>query len=122
MDSFEDRTYYTISKYSLDNPEFSESEVTYLIHNACGDGELQFGNWYGESGYLEKPEPYTMSLYPESLLEEMICSSNWRNCVINTYTLDSGTLSEDKKEVKFNITSSEWNDSREFNVISITKM
>ncbi|MGL9702762.1 hypothetical protein [Wolbachia endosymbiont of Cimex lectularius] len=53
-------------------------------------------------------------------IEERIENSS--GCHVNNYRVDNGTLSSDGKELIFNITPTEGNHSREFNIISITKV
>lgn len=62
-------------------------------------------------------------LNPKSLqIEERIENSRIKKCYTNNYKIDNGTLSLDERELVFNITPGEWNDSTEFNVISIKKV
>ncbi|WP_375316296.1 hypothetical protein [Wolbachia endosymbiont (group A) of Colletes cunicularius] len=62
-------------------------------------------------------------LNPKSLqIEERIEDSRIKQCYTNNYKVDNGTLSLDERELVFNITPGKWNDSTEFNVISIKKV
>jgi hypothetical protein len=53
-------------------------------------------------------------------IEERVEDSN--GCHVNNYRVDNGTLSSDGKELIFNIIPTEEGHSREFNIISITKI
>ncbi len=119
-DFFEDNAHYVISEYNKDNPDLIDRSA-YVVERDEYEN-LVFKNLYTyicSDGNVHKD----IMLNPKSLqIEERIEDSRIKKCYTNNYKIDNGTLSEDKKEVTFNITPSEWNDSREFNVISITKM
>ncbi|OAL97815.1 hypothetical protein [Wolbachia endosymbiont of Dactylopius coccus] len=119
-DFFEDNAHYVISEYNKDNPDLIDRSA-YVVERDEYEN-LVFKNLYTyicSDGNVHKD----IMLNPKSLqIEERIENSRIKKCYTNNYKIDNGTLSEDKKEVTFNITPSEWNDSREFNVISITKM
>ncbi|WP_250295238.1 hypothetical protein [Wolbachia endosymbiont of Oedothorax gibbosus] len=119
-DFFEDDAYYIISEYNTDNRDLTDLS-TYVVERDAYEN-LVFKNLYTyirSDGNVHKD----IMLNPKSLqIEERIEDSRIKKCYTNNYKIDNGTLSLDERELVFNITPDEWNGSKEFNVISITKI
>ncbi|WP_265034410.1 MULTISPECIES: hypothetical protein [unclassified Wolbachia] len=119
-DFFEDNAHYVISEYNKDNPDLIDRSA-YVVERDEYEN-LVFKNLYTyicSDGNVHKD----IMLNPKSLqIEERIEDSRIKKCYTNNYKIDNGTLSLDERELVFNITPGEWNDSTEFNVISIKKV
>lgn len=117
-DFFEDNAYYVVSEYNNDNRELRDRSVYVVEHDEYEN--LVFRNLYTyihSDGNVHKDIVLDLKFLQ---VEERIEDSN--GCHVNNYTVDNGILSSDGRELVFNITPGEWNDSKEFNVISITKV
>ncbi|WP_265026345.1 hypothetical protein [Wolbachia endosymbiont (group A) of Bibio marci] len=119
-DFFEDNAHYVISEYNKDNPDLIDRSA-YVVERDEYEN-LVFKNLYTyicSDGNVHKD----IMLNPKSLqIEERIEDSRIKKCYTNNYKIDNGTLSLDERELVFNITPGEWNDSTEFSVISIKKV
>ncbi|MGL9731471.1 MAG: hypothetical protein ACR5KX_01370 [Wolbachia sp.] len=115
---FEDNAYYVVSEYNKDSPDLTDLS-TYIIERDEHDN-LVFKNLYEyicPDGNVHKDIVLDLrSLQIEKRIE------NSSGCHVNNYRVDNGTLSSDGKELIFYITPTEGNNSREFNIISITKV
>jgi hypothetical protein len=115
---FEDNAYYVVSEYNKDSPDLTDLS-TYVVERD-EHKNLVFKNLYEyicPDGNIHKD----IVLDLRSLqIEERVEDSS--GCHVNNYKVDNGTLSSDGKELIFNITPTEGSYSREFNIISITKI
>ncbi|WCR59181.1 MAG: hypothetical protein PG978_000595 [Wolbachia endosymbiont of Ctenocephalides felis wCfeF] len=115
---FEDNAYYVVSEYNKDSPDLTDLS-TYIVERD-EHKNLVFKNLYEyicPDGNIHKD----IVLDLRSLqIEERVENSS--GCHVNNYKVDNGTLSSDGKELIFNIIPTEEGHSREFNIISITKI
>ncbi|MGL9717948.1 MAG: hypothetical protein ACR5K9_04590 [Wolbachia sp.] len=115
---FEDNAYYVVSEYNRDNPDLTDLS-TYLVERDEYEN-LVLRNLYTyicSDGNVHKDIVLDLkSLQVEERIEDST------GCHVNNYKVDNGALSSDGKELVFNIISTEGSHSKEFNVISITKM
>ena len=115
---FEDSAYYVVSEYNKDSPDLTDLS-TYIVERDEHEN-LVFKNLYEYIGPNENMHKDIVLDLKSLKIEERIEDSS--GCHVNNYRVDNGTLSSDGKELVFNITPTEGNHSREFNVISITKI
>ncbi|MCM1001158.1 MAG: hypothetical protein KTV72_02375 [Wolbachia endosymbiont of Melophagus ovinus] len=115
---FEDNAYYVVSEYNKDSSDLTDLS-TYIVERDEHEN-LVLKNLYEYIGPNENIHKDIILDLRSLQIEERIEDSS--GCHVNNYRVDNGTLSSDGKELIFNITPTEGSHSREFNIISITKI
>jgi hypothetical protein len=115
---FEDSAYYVVSEYNKDSPDLTDLS-TYIVERDEHEN-LVFKNLYEYIGPNENMHKDIVLDLKSLKIEERI--EDGSGCHVNNYRVDNGTLSSDGKKIIFNIIPTEEGHSREFNVISITKI
>jgi hypothetical protein len=115
---FGDNAYYVVSEYNKDSPDLTDLS-TYIVERDEHEN-LVFKNLYEYICPDENIHKDIVLNLRSLQIEERIEDSN--SCHVINYKVDNGTLSSGGKELIFNIIPTEEDHSREFNIISITKI